>query len=93
MSIPDCVAVHPNDPCVYSGIIKVDPYNPKPMINDRIVPTRRLPSFNTRNSTMGLGVVNSLQIKKKRADALVTVNRVMVGSLNQSSSCPRSSTY
>ena len=35
ISIPACVAVQPSVACVYNGIINVEPYKPKPSINER----------------------------------------------------------
>src|SRR5437763_6197817 len=90
---PDWVAVQPSKLCVYKGIIKVELYNPNPRINERIVPTRRLPFFNTLRFTTGFLKVSSLQRKKKKPRIAVTVNKTIVESLNQSSSCPFSNTY
>ena len=72
ISIPACCAVHPKIDWVYSGIIKVEPYKPKPMIKERIVPTRRLLFFSTRNSTIGFLKRNSRQIKKYNPNTAVT---------------------
>ena len=92
-SNPACVAVQPRIDCVYNGIIKVDPYKPKPRMNDKIVPTRRLPFFSTLRFTTGLRKVNSRQIKKKALKKLITAKVVIVLLLNQSSSWPFSRMY
>ena len=90
---PDCVAVHPNMDCVYTGMIKVEPYNPNPKINENMVPILKLVLFKTLRSTIGFLVVNSLHIKKKTPNT-VKINRVVIVLLaNQSSSCPRSKIY
>ena len=73
--------------------MKVEPYNPKPMMKDKIVPTRRLPFFKTLNSTIGFFATNSLHIKKYKPDAAVMERMIIVLLLNQSSSCPFSNTY
>src|SRR6476660_3064584 len=93
ISIPACCAVHPSVACVYKGIIKVEPYKPKPMIKDNMVPTLRLPFCSTLNSTIGFLKLNSRQMKKNNPKTAVTVNSIMVPLLNQSSSCPFSNTY
>ena len=93
INAPDCWAVHPSVDCVYKGIINVEPYNPKPMIKDKIVPTRKLPFFKTLNSTMGCFATNSLHTKKYKPSTAVMVKKIIVPLLNQSSSCPLSKTY
>src|SRR4029078_12848312 len=92
-SKPACVAVHPRRDWVYKGIINVDPYKPKPSMNDKIVPTRRLPFFRTRKLTTGLRKVSSRQIKKNALKKLITERTTIILLLNQSSSCPFSKIY
>src|SRR5436190_24035590 len=71
----------------------VEPYKPKPMINDSMVPTRRFPFFNTLNCTTGFRNVNCLHTKKKAPNTAITVRIMMVLLLNQSSSWPFSRMY
>ena len=93
ISMPACSAVQPSALCRYSGTIKVLPYRPKPMMNERMVPMRRLPFFSTLRSTIGLSYVSSRHRKNTKPSTAVTVSKRMALLSNQSSSCPFSSTY
>src|SRR5437868_852644 len=92
-NMPASWAVQPNIVWVYNGMMNVEPYNPKPMINESIVPTRRLLFFKTLSSTIGRRNTVSLQIKKYNPKKATIERRTMVELLNQSSSCPFSNTY
>src|SRR4030095_6799774 len=67
--------------------MNVDPYKPKPSINNKLVPTRRFQFFSALKFTTGLRKVNSRHIKKKAPKKITTPRVVTTLLLNQSSSC------
>ena len=90
---PVSVAVKPRTFCRNSGSTSAVPNKPKPVTTPMTLPAENARDLNTLRSTSGRGSYHSLKQNTTRETTATTVSTSIVADENQSSRCPRSSTY